>query len=643
MVLLNTDSTSSSTSTVHFSLCPNHQQSAAHEQMIQQYSYKIEAVFDHKEARETFRKFLRKDCLNEEPFIFYEAVEQYNKTRLNKNRYELARDIIDKFILVGSSHELNLSMNDRKELLNRWKQITEANQHITNEDLLQCPPDLFSRIQDLLFIELKVDNFPRFIQSETFKKFLLRELKRTNEHILEKLGTRKTSSSCSSLGSTTLGVVAVKKRTSSEDVAAASSSSTSSLSALSDLQVSTTNASKASSTHRSSSLSASSESFSSSSSSIHVPHHEEEDTSHDSSSTTDEDHSEEVDLKISNFYDSSSDNLSVTSSFSSGEIASSKTMTATHSSSTSSSPQNNSQILPILDETNTCITEKDYQLALQLHQSYYSDTTNSNWKVVDEKIGMKTAISPKIYTFNYSMYQHHQQQQHHHSSKASAQHHKEISNNLKFFIAQSGIVPGTTREWIDLLYGEHVQKHFGELYKTRFQVDYYSMNPEKDIPFPTSFIYAEAPLPFPFTNRDFIYAKTIIPDQYDPSTGLYDRYVLIMKPSSHHDYPAKSNPIRASHHLVYVVEKYTKASVRYAAFETGDMAGKIPKTFSAQFCKGTARMMHRKVRKVCEKAYESAQKSVPVRDHDGGLATLKEYEQYLEKKRVERVLHSECF
>lgn len=62
VTLMTTDNALSSTSTVHFSFCP---QTAAHEQMIQQYSFKIEAVFDHKEARETFRKFLRKDCLNE--------------------------------------------------------------------------------------------------------------------------------------------------------------------------------------------------------------------------------------------------------------------------------------------------------------------------------------------------------------------------------------------------------------------------------------------------------------------------------------------------------------------------------------------------------------------------------------------------
>lgn len=544
-------------------------------------------------------------------------------------------------------------MNDRTELLKRWKQITQTNQDISNEDL-QCPLDLFSRIQDLLFIELKVDQFPRFIHSEMFKKFLLKELKR-DDHVLDKLGTKwktsggagagglsggaiggagglsgfptttTTSSSSSSLIAT--AAPAMKKRTSSsEDVAAASCSSSNSLSAL-DWQVST----KASSSRKASLSESSSGTTFSSSLSIHSSHHplqqhEEEMDSHDSSSTTEEeDHS--VDDRIANFYEShSSDHLSTDFSYTTSSFSA---MNASHSGSSSSSSFHANTILPILDETNTCITEKDYELALQLHHSYYSDThNNSSWKVVDEKIGMKTAISPRIYTFNYSKYQH--------STSSSKHSLKEISNNLRFYVAQSGIVPGTTREWIDLLYGEHVQKFYNEMYKTRFQVDYYSMNPEKDIPYPTSFMYAEAALPFPFTNRDFIYAKTIIPEQYDLLTGLYDRYVLIMKPSSHHEYPAKTNPIRASHQIIYVVEKYTRASVRYTVFETGDMAGKIPNSFSAKFFKGTAKMMHRKIRKVCEKAYESAQSTAPVRDHDGGLATLKEYEQYLAKKRTEK-------
>ena len=52
------------------------QQTSNNEKLIQQYTFKIEAVFDHQEAREAFRKFLKKDCLNEGMFLLdiYESL-----------------------------------------------------------------------------------------------------------------------------------------------------------------------------------------------------------------------------------------------------------------------------------------------------------------------------------------------------------------------------------------------------------------------------------------------------------------------------------------------------------------------------------------------------------------------------------------
>nr|CAG4718546.1 unnamed protein product [Naegleria fowleri] len=511
------------------------------EQLIKQYKFKIEAVFDHDEARETFRNFLKKDCLNEEPFIFYEAVEQYNKTRLGKNRFELAHEIIDKFIMVGSSHELNLSMNDRKELLKRWKEISEKNEAITNADLISCPNDLFNIIQDVLFVELKVDNFPRFIASDMFKKFLNKEMKK-NPSILDKLGTKKLSTSANT-------------RTSSVDLGNQNA-----------IPIS---------------LSRSSVTSSSSSSS------EEDQRVHSGDELS-------TDEKIAKLFENEELNAS----------------------------SSNQIVLPIIDELNPYVSELDYQLVLKLLHSLNNE---NSWKTLDEKVGMKTCVSEPIYCFNSI----HQNSITINNSQPSKTTNRDIP---KFILAQTGIMPGTAREIVDTFYGEHVQKFFNDLYKRRFQVDYFHMNPEKDIPYPTSIVYAEVSFPFPFTNRDFIYAKSIIPDQYDPSTRQYNRYSIIMKPTSHHEYPAKTNPVRGIHYLVYVAEKYSKASVRYAAFDVGDMGGKIPASLASSFMKNAAKILHKKSRKAIEKGYE-LQNIHAVKDHDGGLATLKEYEEYLEKLR----------
>jgi len=140
--------------------------------------------------------------LNDEPFLFYEAVERYQKTRLDKNRLELADDIVNQFIVVSAKHELNLSLPVRSDILNRWKQIKEQNQSVLDDDLISCPSDLFNRAQDIIFTELKDDNFPRFLQSDIFKQFIKKELKnaKNGESILDKIGSKKKTHGKSSSG-----------------------------------------------------------------------------------------------------------------------------------------------------------------------------------------------------------------------------------------------------------------------------------------------------------------------------------------------------------------------------------------------------------------------------------------------------------
>ncbi|EFC35358.1 predicted protein [Naegleria gruberi] len=160
------------------------------ETLLSEYKFRIEAIFDYSPARDTFRKYLKKVCLNEEPFMFYEMVENYQKTRLDKNRLELAADIINQFIVVNSKHELNMSMAIRNEILKQHAQILEKNQNLPNLELLTCPSDLFANAQDVIFTELKQDNFPRFVRSKEFKKFIMKEFKK-NETIFEMLGDKK--------------------------------------------------------------------------------------------------------------------------------------------------------------------------------------------------------------------------------------------------------------------------------------------------------------------------------------------------------------------------------------------------------------------------------------------------------------------
>ncbi|EFC46038.1 regulator of G-protein signaling 8-like protein [Naegleria gruberi] len=164
------------------------------ESLKQNYKFNIEAVFDHESARDCFRKFL-KDNLNEDPFMFYEMVEKYQKTRLDKNRFDMAVEIMNTFIVVSAKHELNLSMTIRNDILKNWKVIQELNEGKSAE-LMECPTDLFQKAQNVIFSELKQDNFPRFIDSEQFVKYLKKEARKSQfkgspATLLDLLGSKK--------------------------------------------------------------------------------------------------------------------------------------------------------------------------------------------------------------------------------------------------------------------------------------------------------------------------------------------------------------------------------------------------------------------------------------------------------------------
>ncbi|EFC46013.1 predicted protein [Naegleria gruberi] len=462
-------------------------------------------------------------------------VEKYLNTRLDKNRLELAADITEHFITV-SQHELNLSMSIRNDILTRWEQIEERNKNVIDDDLIACPIDLFSRAQDVIFIEMKQDNFSRFVDSDIFKKFLIRELKK-NDHILESLGTCKFNSRTGSLGSL-----------SSEDLMnnltpVSSSISSSPLHAISHSQPNN----------------------SSFSGNVNLTPRSSQDSESDS-----------LDEKIATFYEKQNDS-------------------------------NESLLLPIIDDMSPYITPKDYDLGMKLVNSL---NDSNMWKTIDEKVGLKTLVSNPVFSFS-----------------------PRKSESGKIIVCNSGILTGKPRDWLNLLFSDSINKMIHEKMKKRFQVDYIKINPKNGAHYPNTIVYTEAQFPFPLTNRDFIFCRSVIPDLYNETTGEYDRYVFIQKPTQHHEYPARNSPIRALHYIFYIVEKKTQSSVKYSVFETGDLSGKIPPKIVSSFFKTIANAMHKKVIKACEKIYNE---EIVSKDADGALSTLTEMLKYLEHERANK-------
>lgn len=94
----------------------------------------------------------------------------------------MAQEIMTTFVLPNSPHELNLSASLRKELMDNYEKA--------QADGSSFPADFFSNAQTSCFVELKEDSFPRFVRSDTFKKFVSRELKKDSGY-LTKIGQRK--------------------------------------------------------------------------------------------------------------------------------------------------------------------------------------------------------------------------------------------------------------------------------------------------------------------------------------------------------------------------------------------------------------------------------------------------------------------
>ncbi|EFC46178.1 predicted protein [Naegleria gruberi] len=444
--------------------------------LIQRYKFNIEAVFDHESARDCFRKFL-KDNLNEDPFMFYEMVEKYQKTRLDKNRFDMAVEIMNTFIVVSAKHELNLSMTIRKDILKIWSLTQEFNEGKAVE-LIECPSDLFQKAQNVIFSELKQDNFPRFTESEQFKSFLKKEAKKPEykdspSQLLEQLGTKKA-----------------------------------------------------------------------------------------------------LDRSDSSISQDSSDSDSFIE-----EIAKSTPI--------------KDKDRPLIDNTSIYVTPKDYEILKEL----ISTLNDSNrWKVADEKTGTKTLTSVNNYYMN-------------------------LGEEALPVICFTGLMSGDHKSIFNLFFKKSFEKKINSFYKRKFQLEYLKINHEKGIEYPNTIIYHQLDIGFPFTKREIVMARTIIPDKYNEETDEFDRFVIISKPSAHDDSPIKKDFIRVSLYTAVVIERQTTNSTRYYIFDFMDMKGSVPKGIVAGLSKMFASDMHKMVKKDIEKTKDVDEELLSM---DGSLEVLKE-------------------
>nr|CAG4713786.1 unnamed protein product [Naegleria fowleri] len=142
-------------------------QSVNIDQIYQLYEFPFEAIFDVPEAKEEFRQYLKKEH-NEEPFLFYEDVEEYKRLKFEENKAKKAIAIFKNYILPYSPHEINISAQFRQNAVKSF----ENSGQLQNEKSVLVPETIFDEIQSSIFYNLKNDNYPRFTVSQQFKNFL---------------------------------------------------------------------------------------------------------------------------------------------------------------------------------------------------------------------------------------------------------------------------------------------------------------------------------------------------------------------------------------------------------------------------------------------------------------------------------------
>ncbi|KAF0973480.1 hypothetical protein FDP41_008184 [Naegleria fowleri] len=142
-------------------------QSVNIDQIYQLYEFPFEAIFDVPEAKEEFRQYLKKEH-NEEPFLFYEDVEEYKRLKFEENKAKKAIAIFKNYLLPNSPHEVNISAQHRQNAIKAFEQSAQ----LQNDKSMLVPENVFDEIQLAIFYNLKNDNYPRFTVSQQFKNFL---------------------------------------------------------------------------------------------------------------------------------------------------------------------------------------------------------------------------------------------------------------------------------------------------------------------------------------------------------------------------------------------------------------------------------------------------------------------------------------
>ncbi|XP_069117934.1 regulator of G-protein signaling loco-like [Argopecten irradians] len=127
---------------------------------ISSWAVSFDKLLQCKGGISVFTEFLRKE-FSEENILFWRTCEQYKSISDPDQRKAAATDIYDKYISEAAFDAVNVDHTTRQQV---------------EHELLHPGPSMFNQPQQEIYRLMKTDSYRRFLKSELYKTYLMREM-----------------------------------------------------------------------------------------------------------------------------------------------------------------------------------------------------------------------------------------------------------------------------------------------------------------------------------------------------------------------------------------------------------------------------------------------------------------------------------
>jgi hypothetical protein len=154
----------------------------SNEQLLNQYEINLKHIFVDKLLQKIFSEFLKKE-LSHESLSFLVEVNSLPSEKITKQDIKKVIHIKKEYIENGSPQELNLDSTSKLEIIKKFEESKQETD-LKNWKFSQDPQTLFSKIWNSTWSTLYFDKKSKFIRTQEFIDFALKNLK--NESFLRK-------------------------------------------------------------------------------------------------------------------------------------------------------------------------------------------------------------------------------------------------------------------------------------------------------------------------------------------------------------------------------------------------------------------------------------------------------------------------